>query len=93
MSSNIYYGAIALILAILYIEKYTDVAELKERILDYFKKLTVCWAVVVDDETESEFEMDEEELRLLQLEEVRDMVATFVFSNPALFSKLSVKDE
>ena len=93
MSSNIYYGAIALILAILYIEKYTDVAELKERILDYFKKLTVCWAVVVDDETESEFEMDEEELRLLQLEEVRDMVANFVFSNPELFSKLSVKDE
>ena len=93
MSSNIYYGAIALILAILYIEKYTDVAELKERILDYFKKLTVCWAVVVDDETESEFEMDEEELRLLQLEEVRDMVANFVFSNPELFSKLSVKNE
>ena len=29
MNSNIYYGAIALFLAILYIEKYTDVAELK----------------------------------------------------------------
>ena len=93
MNSNIYYGAIALFLVILYIEKYTDVAELKERIVDYFKKLTVSWAVVVDSETESEFEVDEDELRLLQLEEVRDMVANFVFSNPELFSKLSVKNE
>ena len=93
MSSNIYYGAIALILAILYIEKYTDFGLLKERIVDYFKKLTVSWAVVVDSETESEFEVDEDELRLLQLEEVRDLVANFVFSNSALFSKLSVKDE
>ena len=93
MSSNIYYGAIALILAILYIEKYTDLGLLKERIVDYFKKLTVSWAVVVDSDTESEFEVDEDELRLLQLEEVRDLVANFVFSNSALFSKLSVKDE
>ena len=93
MSSNIYYGAIALILAILYIEKYTDFGLLKERIVDYFKKLTVSWAVVVDSDTESEFEVDEDELRLLQLEEVRDIVAIFVFSNSALFSKLSVKDE
>ena len=93
MSSNIYYGAIALILAILYIEKYTDFGLLKERIVYYFKKLTVSWAVVVDSETESEFEVDEDELRLLQLEEVRDMVANFVFSNPELFSKLSVKNE
>jgi len=93
MSSNIYYGAIALILAILYIEKYTDLGLLKERIVDYFKKLTVSWAIVVDSDTESEFEVDEDELRLLQLEEVRDLVANFVFSNSALFSKLSVKDE
>ena len=80
MNSNIYYGAIALILAILYIEKYTDFGLLKERIVDYFKKLTVSWAIVVDSDTESEFEVDEDELRLLQLEEVRDMVANFVFN-------------
>ena len=70
---------IVMFLFVLSVKKYVDIDSLRESIEEYLSEISPLEVIEDDD--------------LVELEEMRDMIESYVIRNPELFSKLSVKDE
>tara|TARA_R110002110_G_scaffold271911_1_gene487505 strand:- start:125 stop:370 length:246 start_codon:yes stop_codon:yes gene_type:complete len=81
MDDNFWVIGIVVFLFVLSIKKYTDIDKLREWIEEYLSEI-------------SPVEVIEEEEDIVALEEIRDMIADYVISNPKVFSKYKdIKDE
>ena len=76
---NYWVLGIVMFLFVLSVKKYVDINSLRESIEEYLSEISPLEVIQDDD--------------LVELEEMRDMIESYVIRNPELFSKLSVKDE
>jgi len=76
---NYWILGIVMFLFVLSVKKYVDINSLRESIEEYLSEISPLEVIEDDD--------------LVELEEMRDMIESYVIRNPELFSKLSVKDE
>ena len=76
---NYWILGIVMFLFVLSVKKYVDINSLRESIEEYLSEISPLEVIQDDD--------------LVELEEMRDMIESYVIRNPELFSKLSVKDE
>ena len=76
---NYWVLGIVMFLFVLSVKKYVDINSLRESIEEYLSEISPLEVIEDDD--------------LVELEEMRDMIESYVIRNPELFSKLSVKDE
>tara|TARA_R110000772_G_scaffold100075_3_gene200221 strand:- start:26 stop:319 length:294 start_codon:yes stop_codon:yes gene_type:complete len=79
MDGNYWVLGIVMFLFVLSVKKYVDIDSLRESIEEYLSEISPLEVIQDDD--------------LVELEEMRDMIESYVIRNPELFSKLSVKDE
>lgn len=79
MDGNYWVLGIVMFLFVLSVKKYVDIDSLRESIEEYLSEISPLEVIEDDD--------------LVELEEMRDMIESYVIRNPELFSKLSVKDE
>tara|TARA_R110000764_G_scaffold118271_1_gene205786 strand:+ start:213 stop:452 length:240 start_codon:yes stop_codon:yes gene_type:complete len=79
MDGNYWVLGIVMFLFVLSVKKYVDINSLRESIEEYLSEISPLEVIEDDD--------------LVELEEMRDMIESYVIRNPELFSKLSVKDE
>tara|TARA_R110002126_G_scaffold2791_3_gene15492 strand:- start:180 stop:419 length:240 start_codon:yes stop_codon:yes gene_type:complete len=79
MDGNYWVLGIVMFLFVLSVKKYVDINSLRESIEEYLSEISPLEVIQDDD--------------LVELEEMRDMIESYVIRNPELFSKLSVKDE
>ena len=70
---------VVMFLFVLSVKKYIDIDSLRESIEEYLSEISPLEVIQDDD--------------LVELEEMRDMIESYVIRNPEIFSKLSVKDE
>ena len=79
MSNEIWVMGILTFLFVLSVKKYVDLDSLRESIEEYLSEISPL-AVIEDDD-------------LVELEEIRDMIESYVVRNREIFSKIIEKDE
>tara|TARA_R110000796_G_scaffold15047_5_gene48508 strand:- start:2652 stop:2891 length:240 start_codon:yes stop_codon:yes gene_type:complete len=79
MSNEIWVMGILTFLFVLSVKKYVDLDSLRESIEEYLSGISPL-AVIEDDD-------------LVELEEIRDMIESYVVRNREIFSKIIEKDE